>query len=87
MEAKWRRAPPSLSDLLVLAGKLETKYTDTRGFFITFTAPRPEVVEQLAQRSKTVLIMDGADLAVILEGRVTLRDGLEAKLRKASHED
>lgn len=86
VEAKWQAMPPSLSDLLVLAGKLETKYTDTRGFFITFTAPRPEVVEQLAQRSKTVLVMDGADLAVILEGRMTLRDGLEQKLRKASHE-
>ena len=86
VEAKWQAEPPSLSELLVLAGKLETKYTDTRGFFISFTAPRPEVVDQLAQRSKTVLIMDGSDLAVILEGRVTLRDGLELKLRKASHE-
>lgn len=86
VEAKWRAEPPSLSDLLVLAGKLETKFTDTRGFFIAMAAPRPEVVDQLSQRSKTVLIMDGADLAVILEGRVTLRDALALKLRMANQE-
>jgi hypothetical protein len=86
VEAKWQKLAPSLSDLLVLAGKLANKYTDTRGFFITFTAPRPEVVDQLTKSAKSVLIMDGADLAVILEGRISLREALEQKLRKASQE-
>lgn len=86
VEAKWQADPPTLGDLLVLAGKLETKFTDTRGFFITFVPPRQEVVDQLAQMSKKMLIMDGADLAVILEGRLSLRDALELKLRKANHE-
>jgi len=86
VEAKWRREPPSLSDLLSLAGKLETKFTDTRGFFISVVAPRPEVIAQLVRSTNKVLIMDGSDLAVILEGRITLRDALDRKLRSANHE-
>jgi hypothetical protein len=50
----------------VLAEALATKYTDTRKSVTTFRAAR-EVVEQLAQASKSVLVMDGVDLVFILE--------------------
>jgi hypothetical protein len=40
LEAKWQRLAPSLSDLLVLAEALATKYTDTRGSVTTFIALR-----------------------------------------------
>jgi hypothetical protein len=43
------------------------------------------VLERMAQ-AENLEPMDGADLAVVLEGRVTLRECLELKLRKASHE-
>lgn len=82
VEAKWQGGPSSLSELLVLAGKLKTKFTDTRGFFISYVTPRTEVVDQLASATKRVLVMDGADLAVILEGRLSLRDALAEKFAR-----
>ena len=40
----------------------------------------------MAKASRNVLIMDGSDLALILEGRLTLPEALEFKRRRAAQE-
>lgn len=86
VEARWRQEPPALNDLCPFIYKVDTKVNGTRGLYITQLAPRPEVIAQLTQLTKSVLIMDGQDIAVILQGLITLRQALEIKADKAAHE-
>ena len=86
VEARWRQEPPAINDVFTFAQKVEGKFVDTRGLLISMLPPRPEVVEQLRRITKRVLIMDGQDLAVIVQGLLTLRDALELKADKAHHE-
>jgi hypothetical protein len=86
VEARWREAPPATNDLYTFAGKVASKLQGTLGLFITMVPPRAEVLTDLAKSSRSVLVMDGTDLALILEGRLTLPEALEFKRRRAAHE-
>jgi hypothetical protein len=86
VEARWREEPPAANDLYVFAHKIEGKLQGTLGLFISMVPPRPEVLEQLAKVTKSVLIMDGGDLALILEGRWSLPEALEKKRQRAAQE-
>ena len=65
-----------------VSGKLE----GTLGLVITMVPPRPQILDYVAQRTRCVLIMDGQDLALILEGQVSLPDALDLKSRRAAQE-
>lgn len=86
VEARWRNVPPAANDLYAFAGKLATKLDSTRGLFITMCPPRPEVVQQLGLVSRRFIVLDGSDLAIIIQGLVSLRDALELKVAKAAQE-
>jgi hypothetical protein len=86
VEARWREEPPGASDLYAFAYKVEGKLQGTLGLFISMVPPRDEVLDQVATVTKNVLIMDGSDMALILEGRFTLPEALEIKRRRAAHE-
>lgn len=86
VEARWRTLPPSASDLLAFASKVEGKLQGTLGLVITMVPPRTEVLEHVAQRTRSVLVMDGHDLALILEGQITLPEALEYKRQRAAQE-
>jgi hypothetical protein len=48
---------------------------------------QPDIVQHLREIAPANLIlMDGYDLTLLLEGRVNLLDGLQAKIDKASQE-
>ena len=86
VEARWRSEPPAINDVFTFAQKIEGKVDGTRGLLVSMLAPRPEVVEQLSRVTKRVLIMDGQDLAVVVQGLRTLQEALEIKADKAAHE-
>jgi hypothetical protein len=86
VEARWRELPPSASDLLTFAMKVEGKLQGTLGLVITMVPPRPEVLEHVVKHTRSVLIMDGRDLALALEGRITLQEALEFKRQRAAQE-
>jgi hypothetical protein len=86
VEARWRKDPPAINDLFVFAHKIEGKLDGTRGLFVSMLAPRSEVVESLTSVTKRMLLMDGQDLAVIVQGLWTLREALETKAQKAANE-
>jgi hypothetical protein len=86
VEARWRAESTGASDLLTFAHKVEGKLQATLGLVITMVPPRLEVLDHVAARSRSVLVMDGADLALILEGQVTLPDALEFKRQRAAQE-
>src|SRR5699024_6048331 len=85
LEARWRSRPAVESDLSQLSAKVERRIDSTRGLFISMAGFRPEVVDlyRLSRDQKLVLI-DGEDLALILEDRVDLTDALREKISAAS---
>jgi hypothetical protein len=86
VESKWEKTPTGVNDLFTFLGKVTGKATSTRGLFIAQAAFRPEVVQQLAQTSKRLILMDGNDLALVFEGAYTLTDVLDIKTAKAAQE-
>jgi hypothetical protein len=86
VEARWRELPPASNDLYVFAKKVEGKLQGTLGLMISMIPPRPEVLGEVAKVTRSVLLMDGSDLALILEGRLTLSDALEFKRQRAAQE-
>lgn len=86
VEARWREEPPATNDLYTFALKATSKLDGTLGLFITMIPPRKEVLAEVAKATRNVLIMDGGDLALILEGRLTLSEALEFKRRRAAQE-
>lgn len=85
VEARWRVAQPTVHDLSGLAAKVERKMKSTRGLFVSVAGFRPEVVAEVATASSIVLV-DGRDLMLILEGHVSLVEALRLKIDKASRE-
>lgn len=87
IEAKWTSEPVSESDLLVFRGKIEGKSALTRGFFISVNNFTDEAKEAIIRgKQATFFLVDGYDLAVILEGYRELPDVLRFKLRKLMEE-
>jgi hypothetical protein len=45
-----------------------------------------EILEHVSRQTRCVLVMDGRDLALILEGQMTLPEALDLKSRRAAQE-
>lgn len=87
VEARWRKEMPSLQDLLAFKGKVDRKIESTRGMIISILGFDGDVVRRLREAGPANLILvDGYDLTLILEGRVSLTDGLQAKIERAAQE-
>lgn len=86
VEARWRKLPPDTNDLFDFALKVSGKLDGTLGLVITMVAPSEEILDHVSRQSRRILVMDGADLAAVLEGRVTLPEALEMKSRRAAQE-
>jgi hypothetical protein len=87
VEARWRKEKPSLQDLFAFKGKVDRKIESTRGMIISILGFDDEVVRRLREAGPANLILvDGYDLTLILEGRVSLTDGLQAKIERAAQE-
>ncbi len=87
VEARWRREQPSLQDLLGFKGKVDRKIESTRGVVVSIAGFRDDIVQRLREAGAANLILvDGYDLNLILEGRVSLIDALQAKVEKAAQE-
>lgn len=85
IEARWRNKPPNLAQLRAFSGKVRGKIESTRGLFVSVAGFRPEVLTEAAGLLNLVL-MDGQDLALILEGRISLREALRTKLDRAAQQ-
>jgi hypothetical protein len=86
LEARWRKDQPTEAEISGFQGKVERKLESTRGLFVAVQGVRPEVVNSFSGRGCNIIIVDGYDLAQILEGLVDLRDALKFKIEKAAQE-
>jgi len=86
VEARWRKDQPTVEEINGFQGKVERKLESTRGLFVAVQGVRPEVASAFSGRGCNIIILDGYDLAQILEGLVDLRDALKFKIEKAAQE-
>jgi len=87
VEARWRSPQPTLQQLLAFKGKVDRKIESTRGLVVSIPGFSPDCVTRLRQAGPANLIlMDGYDLTLILESRVSLVDALQAKSDHAAQE-
>jgi hypothetical protein len=86
VEARWRAQPASESDLVALQRKVDKKLDSTRGIFISMAGFVPEAVSQFVRNAPAnVILIDGQDLALILEGYFPDRS-LDLKIQKGAQE-
>lgn len=87
VENRWRQERTALADLLAFKGKVDGKIKSTRGLFLSISGFVDGAADNLrATGQANLILMDGYDLTLILEGRVSLIDGLQAKTEKAFQE-
>lgn len=84
LEAKWQEDEIRASDLYTFGGKIQGKLKNTLGLFISLGAYSKECTETGSPATKSMILMDGADLMQVLEGRIRLNELILIKRRHAS---
>ncbi|PQV63620.1 Restriction endonuclease [Abditibacterium utsteinense] len=79
LEAKWEKGLIGIQDLDAFKSKIERKLDNTLGLFVAFNGFSSTSVQNHASGRCNLILMDGADLMAVLEGRISL---LELLLRK-----
>lgn len=87
VEARWRANPSTEAELGGFKSKVDKKLSSTRGLFLSAVGFRQEVVLEFTRGiSSNIVLVDGQDLTLILEGHVSLADALAMKVEKAAQE-
>jgi hypothetical protein len=82
VEAKWEARPLAEAPLLVFRAKVSGKSQFTRGVFISVNGYSADAIAAITHgKQPNFFLMDGYDLAVVLEGQIALDDLLRRKLR------
>jgi len=86
VEAKWRKDRPTEQEIGGFKHKVDGKLESTRGFFISIPGFRPEVIDRFNGCGSNIILLEGAHLTQVLEGRIDLRDLLAFAIEKAAQE-
>jgi restriction endonuclease len=84
VEAKWRATQPTVQEIGGFKYKVDQKFESTRGLFVSVVGFRDEVADHFSETGGNIVLMDGMDLAFILEGRIDLREALRIKIENAA---
>lgn len=84
LAAQWQAEKSNEDALLVFNAKVESKSTWARGIFISEAGFTKDGLTLFSQGKRTSIIgMDGKDLQLVLEGRLSLIDAIKRKARRA----
>ena len=82
--AKWQPEKSDENALLIFNTKVESRSTWARGIFISEAGFSKDGLTLFAQGKRTSIIgMDGQDLQLVLEGKISLREAIKRKARRA----
>ena len=84
LEAKWQDEKTPLSDLDVFDRKVERKLDNTLGLFLSMNGFQDTAINISSGGRPRVILMDGADLSAVIEGRISLPDLLRRKRQHAA---
>jgi Restriction endonuclease len=83
LEAKWQSEATGAEALHTFQGKLREKATWSRGLFVSYSGFSPEGLHAFG-RGKSLICMDGFDLAEMLRLELSIVKVVEAKVRHAA---
>lgn len=87
VESRWREKKPTLGELAEILVKIDRKIASTRGLVVSMAGFDCKVLQRLCESGPSKLVlMDGVDLTLILEDRVSLLDALKEKIDRATQE-
>lgn len=87
LEAKWRRDRIQASALYAFKGKVDGKLVGTIGVFVSMSGYSDDAMDALMRgKDLNVVLFDGKDVDVCMEGRVGFKKVLAYKLRLAAEE-
>lgn len=87
VEARWREKLPTESDFVTFKRKVDKKIDSTRGLFVSIPGFNTNAINEFKKGSRSkIILMDGQDISLILEGIVSLTDALNLKIEKAVQE-
>lgn len=84
LEAKWQDAKTPVADLDSFAGKVGRKLDNTLGLFLSMNGYQESAIQTHSRGRPVMLLMDGADLSAVIEGRISLPDLLHRKRQHAA---
>jgi hypothetical protein len=84
LEAKWQKSLVNAGDLYKFGGKISGKLKNTLGLFLSLDGYSKECTETGSPIVKSMILMDGQDLMMVLDGRIKLNELLFIKRRHAS---
>ncbi|MBA2520958.1 MAG: restriction endonuclease, partial [Chloroflexia bacterium] len=84
VEAKWTTDKVGLADLDAFSGKVGRKLDNTLGLLISMNGFQDTAVSSYSQKRSTIILMDGADLYAVLDGRIELQELIQRKRRHAA---
>jgi len=84
LEAKWEKDPTARDGLDVFTAKVHRRGENTLGLFLAINGFEPTAVELHSGNRSPIMLMDGADLYAVLDGRIDLRELLRRKRRETS---
>lgn len=83
-EAKWKSKPIAAEELDAFASKVKRKLENTLGACLSINGFTPEGVSAHSSGDLVLLLLDGADLMAVFEGRIDFVSLLMRKKRHAS---
>ncbi|MEK4509479.1 restriction endonuclease [Paenibacillus sp. FSL K6-2524] len=87
LEAKWQSSQTNKNDLVIFNEKVSSKSAYTRGLFISHNGYSPQAVETFNSGRKVhIVLMDGKELAFMLERKTDFKTVLELKIRCLAEE-
>jgi hypothetical protein len=85
LEAKWQQPLSTTAELDAFVGKINRKLDNTLGLFVSVNGFQPNALSLTRQGARpSVLLMDGADIVVVLEDRLPLPELLTRKKQHAA---
>jgi hypothetical protein len=84
LEAKWQKKPVDAGELYKFGTKIDGKFKSTVGLFISLDGFSTDCTKTSSNIIKSMILMDGQDLMMVLDGRIRLNDLIMIKRRHAS---
>lgn len=84
LEARWRKSSPDVAALNAFGSKVRLGLQSTRGLFVSIVGFREEAVVEFSRGHRNIILMSGAELALILEGRMTFTQAMRRKIDEAA---
>jgi restriction endonuclease Mrr len=84
LEAKWQGGLTGADALDTFAGKIGRKLDNTLGLFVSMNGFQPAAVELHSRGRSVMVLMDGADLNAVVEGRISLPELITRKRQHAA---